>query len=92
MLGTVEFSGPCEAPITFLMVGDIKAPTSPSLNKENWIAFQYVNKLIVKGGGTIDGQGAFAWSFNECNKNTNCPALPIVSIIFLVYFFLYIDS
>ena len=82
MLGTVEFSGPCKGPVTFLMTGDLRAPTGP-LSTEKWIAFRYVNKLILKGGGTLDGQGASAWPFNDCDKNTNCQPLPIVSIIFL---------
>ncbi|XP_022735504.1 exopolygalacturonase-like [Durio zibethinus] len=77
MLGTVEFSGPCKGPITFLMTGDLMAPTGPSFGTEKWIAFRYVNKLIVKGGGTLDGQGASAWPFNDCDKNTNCKSLPI---------------
>ncbi|XVF79290.1 hypothetical protein PTKIN_Ptkin14bG0209600 [Pterospermum kingtungense] len=77
MLGTVEFLGPCIGPITVLMFGDLRAPKGPSLSTENWITFRYVNKLIVKGGGTLDGQGASAWPYNECNKNNNCQTLPI---------------
>ncbi|XVF04475.1 hypothetical protein REPUB_Repub05bG0086100 [Reevesia pubescens] len=76
MLGTIEFVGPCKGPITFLMTGDIKAPTGPYLSTEEWIAFRYLNKLIVKGGGTLDGQGASAWPFNECDKDTHCQSLP----------------
>ena len=91
MLGTVEFSGPCKGPITFLMTGDLRAPTGPSLSTEKWITFQYVNKLIVKGGGTLDGQGASAWPFNDCDKNPNCQSLPIVSMIFSLFLF-YINA
>ncbi|XP_021288415.1 exopolygalacturonase [Herrania umbratica] len=76
MLGTVEFLGPCKGPITFLMTGTVRAPTGP-LSTDGWITFRYVNKLIVKGGGTLDGQGASAWPYNECDKNSNCRSLPI---------------
>ncbi|OMO92658.1 Glycoside hydrolase, family 28 [Corchorus olitorius] len=77
MLGSVEFVGPCKGPIVFLMTGIIRAPAGPSLNTQQWITFRYVNKLIVKGGGTLDGQGASAWPYNTCSKNNNCPTLPI---------------
>ncbi|KAL4310602.1 hypothetical protein GQ457_01G003160 [Hibiscus cannabinus] len=76
MLGAVEFSGPCKSPIIFWLSGTLKAPMGPSTNSDNWIAFQYVDKLLVKGGGTLDGQGPSAWSSNDCQTNTNCQQLP----------------
>ncbi|GMJ05374.1 POLYGALACTURONASE INVOLVED IN EXPANSION2 [Hibiscus trionum] len=76
MLGAVEFSGPCKSPIIFWLRGNLKAPMGPSSGAENWIGFQYVNKLLIKGGGTFDGQGPSAWSSNDCQTNTNCRQLP----------------
>ncbi|XVE63249.1 hypothetical protein DITRI_Ditri07aG0004700 [Diplodiscus trichospermus] len=76
MLGTVEFSGPCKGPITFSMEGDLRAPDGP-MNTDTWIAFRYVDELRVEGGGTLDGQGASAWPYNDCHKNTKCQSLPI---------------
>ncbi|KAK8603206.1 hypothetical protein V6N13_085399 [Hibiscus sabdariffa] len=48
----------------------------PSTNSDNWIGFQYVDKMLIKGGGTLDGQGPSAWSSNDCQTNTNCKQLP----------------
>ncbi|KAE8706140.1 CTC-interacting domain 9 [Hibiscus syriacus] len=76
MLGAVEFSGPCKGPIIFSVNGRLKAPMGASSDAENWIAFQYVNNLVMKGGGTLDGQGPSAWSLNDCQTNPNCKQLP----------------
>ncbi|KAA3456037.1 exopolygalacturonase-like [Gossypium australe] len=77
MVGSVEFAGPCRGPIMFLISGDLKAPIGPYSNVEKWIGFQHVNNLIVKGGGTLDGQGPSAWPYNKCQKTNNCDPLPI---------------
>ncbi|CAH9126965.1 unnamed protein product [Cuscuta epithymum] len=77
-LGSVTFSGPCRAhQMAFLIKGTIKAPTDwPDFDTDTWIAFNYVSKLVVKGGGYLDGQGQYAWSLNDCASNSRCPALP----------------
>jgi len=80
MLKDVNFSGPCNAWMNFRLEGLLKAPIDPnSFATDNWINFKYVNKLTVGGGGTLDGQGAYAWKINDCQKNPNCRALPTVS-------------
>jgi galacturan 1,4-alpha-galacturonidase len=79
-VNSVKFEGPCKGPIAFVIKGVLKAPTDPSkFITENWINFRYLDKLTVSGGGILDGQGKEAWSFNDCNKNSNCVTLPTVS-------------
>ncbi|KAM5586531.1 exopolygalacturonase-like [Rosa sericea] len=73
----VVFSGPCNGPIAFLIMGTLRASTDPStFNSENWINFRYLEQLTVAGGGTLDGQGSFVWPLNNCN-NRPCKTLPI---------------
>ncbi|GMY25568.1 exopolygalacturonase-like [Fagus crenata] len=76
-LNSVTFGGPCKGPIAFVIKGYLKAPTIPSeFFTENWINFRYLDRLTVSGGGILDGQGKEAWSFNDCNTNSNCVTLP----------------
>ncbi|XP_040943776.1 exopolygalacturonase [Gossypium hirsutum] len=51
--------------------------SSSNAKAKTWLGFRYVDNLIMKGGGTLDGQGQSAWPFNQCHKNNNCQALPI---------------
>lgn len=82
MVGSVVFVGPCEGSMAFLIKGTLQAPTEPSLFfTDHWISFRYVDQLVVKGGGYLDGQGSSAWRYNDCFKNPQCKPLPIVSII-----------
>ncbi|KAE8669664.1 hypothetical protein F3Y22_tig00112226pilonHSYRG00082 [Hibiscus syriacus] len=60
----------------FLMTGVLKALPGPSA-VSNWINFRNVSLLLIKGGGTFDGQGPSAWRFNNCHKDPNCRPLPI---------------
>ncbi|KAL5062046.1 hypothetical protein RYX36_023783 [Vicia faba] len=77
MLHEVIFSGPCNAWMNFQIEGTLKAPSDIYLFRtDSWISFRYVNKLNVGGGGTLDGQGAFAWAKNDCQTNRNCRTLP----------------
>ncbi|XP_059309662.1 exopolygalacturonase-like [Lycium ferocissimum] len=77
MLNSLTFQGPCKGSMTFLIKGVLKAPTDPSLfNPNTWIGFLYVSGLVVKGGGYLDGQGASAWPYNDCSKNSHCMSLP----------------
>lgn len=46
-----------------------------------WIEFAWINGLILKGGGVIDGQGAEAWPYNDCPTSSNCDLLPTVCLI-----------
>ncbi|XP_022854937.1 exopolygalacturonase-like [Olea europaea var. sylvestris] len=58
--------------------GTLKAPTEHGkFSTDTWISFWSLDDLTMKGGGYLDGQGKFAWPFNDCSKNSNCEPLPI---------------
>ncbi|CAK9133383.1 unnamed protein product [Ilex paraguariensis] len=86
-LSQVLFEGPCKSSINFQIQGTVKASGDPSAFKANgpglpgWVTFEHVDLLTVSGGGTFDGQGATAWSKNDCQTNSNCAKLPI-SLVF----------
>ncbi|KAI4333398.1 hypothetical protein L6164_018219 [Bauhinia variegata] len=77
-LNHVQFKGPCNGGMEFMIQGTLKAPTDPKLFfvSETWINFQYVSALTIYGGGTLDGQGASAWKDNTCSTNPSCRTLP----------------
>lgn len=82
MVKPVIFSGPCNGTMVFVNMGVIKAPTdTASLDAYQWIKFQYIERLIVTGRGSFDGQGPSAWSYNQCSKSAQCKTLPIVSFL-----------
>ncbi|KAL0306717.1 UNVERIFIED_CONTAM: Exopolygalacturonase [Sesamum radiatum] len=77
LLGSVSFQGPCKGSMTFLIKGTLRATTDPGkFFTDTWIGFRYLVNLTVKGGGYLDGQGAAAWGYNDCNKNPDCKPLP----------------
>ncbi|KAL8512460.1 hypothetical protein ACS0TY_018801 [Phlomoides rotata] len=77
LVETVSFEGPCKFPIALVIRGTLKAPTDPGKFSTNtWIAFRYINRLTVAGGGFLDGTGSAAWKYNDCQSNPNCMALP----------------
>ncbi|KAK7327659.1 hypothetical protein VNO77_21744 [Canavalia gladiata] len=73
-MGVIDLKGPCKAPIEIKVDGTIKAPANPDLlkNAYQWIKFGYLNALTISGRGIFDGQGAVAWTQNDCHKNTKC--------------------
>ncbi|XP_027086563.2 exopolygalacturonase-like [Coffea arabica] len=77
MLHSITFSGPCLGEMTFFIRGTLKAPTIPALFfTDTWIGFHSVDNLTVTGSGYLDGQGASAWHYNDCFKNSQCLPLP----------------
>ncbi|CAA7014708.1 unnamed protein product [Microthlaspi erraticum] len=75
-LGSVEFVGPCQNQIEFVIDGTLLAPSNPrDIKKDTSINFKYINDLYISGTGTLDGQGKQSWPLNDCHKNTNCPKL-----------------
>ncbi|ERN07078.1 hypothetical protein AMTR_s00019p00068350 [Amborella trichopoda] len=75
LVGPVLFKGPC--PGASPMVVQVKASTDMSKYPyDDWIVFQYVDSLVVTGGRTFDGYGAYAWSLNQCPKKAHCKLLP----------------
>jgi len=55
----------------------LQAPKS--LQGDNWITFEHIDRLTLSGEGVFDGQGKAAWKKNDCHKRINCAQLPIVS-------------
>ncbi|ERN07142.1 exopolygalacturonase [Amborella trichopoda] len=79
LVGPVLFKGPCPnaSPVVVQVKGKVKASTDMSkYPSDDWIVFQYVDGLLLTGGGTFDGQGASAWSLNQCPKKAHCKLLP----------------
>lgn len=79
-LERVILYGPCKAPIEIRIEGTLKGPSAPKqfLGLDNWINFGYMDGFTLSGNGTIDGQGASAWPYNDCSTNSNCKKIPIV--------------
>lgn len=79
MVGPLTFQGPCKAPVSVQVQGNLLAPTDLNIFKSytGWIGFQNIDRLMVSGAGTFDGQGSFAWSQNNCAKTGTCNSMPI---------------
>ncbi|CAH1429888.1 unnamed protein product [Lactuca virosa] len=77
-LDSVVFVGPCKGPVDFVIRGLLEASTDPSeFFVDHWIAFKYVDQLVVRGGGYLFGNGRSAWQFNDCATNSRCKPLPV---------------
>ncbi|KAF5951054.1 hypothetical protein HYC85_013047, partial [Camellia sinensis] len=76
LLTPITFGGFCSSnTITVQVEGNIVAPSSLSqwpkfVGLSKWISFQFVNGLIINGGGQINGQGSIWWNAPVCNHNT----------------------
>ncbi|OVA06570.1 Glycoside hydrolase [Macleaya cordata] len=78
LVGPISFIGPCRGVMVFKVQGVIRAPYGlAKVDEDSWIKFQYIDGLKIGGAGTFDGQGASAWPYNECSKNTQCRTLPV---------------
>ncbi|KAG9440430.1 hypothetical protein H6P81_020595 [Aristolochia fimbriata] len=76
LIGPVVLKGPCKGFMTLQVKGSVKAPDLNKFNTEGWIEFQYIDGLMITGGGRFDGQGARAWQHNHCTDNQKCKPLP----------------
>ncbi|KAK6125180.1 hypothetical protein DH2020_041081 [Rehmannia glutinosa] len=80
LLNPLTFNGPCKSSRIYMLVsGKIIAPVKAAWSgkqRHAWIIFSYVNGLIVKGKGVIDGQGPSWWPakpcFNDPANGVNC--------------------
>ncbi|CAM8929444.1 hypothetical protein QQ045_023093 [Rhodiola kirilowii] len=68
--------GPCMAKrIAFLLKGTLKAYPG-TYGQVDFVTFRYIDGLVVKGGGTLDGQGQTTWHHNNCRTNSGCGPFP----------------
>ncbi|GFP89698.1 polygalacturonase [Phtheirospermum japonicum] len=80
LLKPIRFSGPCTSDITVQISGNIIASddrSDYSKDLSHWLVFDSVQNLIVKGGGSINGNGNIWWQ-NSCkiNKANPCTEAP----------------
>ncbi|KAK1288901.1 hypothetical protein QJS10_CPB19g00136 [Acorus calamus] len=76
-VGPVTFKRPCKGPMVVQLQGVLKAsPNLADYDSDNWVVFQYIDGLVITGGGTFDGQGASAWPHNQCPNSQKCKLLP----------------
>ncbi|KAL3625538.1 Polygalacturonase 1 [Castilleja foliolosa] len=80
LLKPFRFLGPCKSHVTIEISGTIIASADRShynKDKRHWLIIDRVKNLVVKGGGTIDGNGKIWWQ-NSCkiNKAKPCTKAP----------------
>ncbi|CAN0889039.1 unnamed protein product [Linum grandiflorum] len=56
MCDAVEFSGPCDGAMAFIMKG-LLTPPDKLTGSHNWISFRYINNFMLSGHGTFDARG-----------------------------------
>ncbi|XP_068642021.1 exopolygalacturonase-like [Aristolochia californica] len=76
LVGPVVLKGPCKSPMVLQVKGMVKAPDLNKFTSDGWIDFQYIDGLMITGGGKFDGQGARAWPHNKCSNGQKCQPLP----------------
>ncbi|XP_058073504.1 polygalacturonase-like isoform X2 [Magnolia sinica] len=81
LLKPITFSGPCKSLIKVMIYGTIQASTNRSdwdgSNQRYWLRFQKITKLLVEGGGTIDGNGEIWWKYScKIDKSQPCKDAP----------------
>ncbi|KAK4761839.1 hypothetical protein SAY87_029723 [Trapa incisa] len=75
MVTSAVFDGPCKGLIEFRVDGVIKA-SAGIVDDDKWVAFRYIDGLVITGEGTFDGFGESAWNLNDCKMNSQCTHLP----------------
>lgn len=80
LVNPIKFEGPCNGIMEVQLSGVVKAqPDINVFNREGhkeWITFDHVDRLLITGSGTFDGQGSYAWQHNTCSKKKDCSLLP----------------
>ncbi|KAI0516411.1 hypothetical protein KFK09_009086 [Dendrobium nobile] len=77
LLKPVNFYGPCKSIVTVMIMGAIEASSNRSDwdddgTTAHWILFSNIQNLIIRGGGTIIGNGEIWWK-NSCKINAKLP-------------------
>ncbi|CAL9064660.1 unnamed protein product [Musa banksii] len=85
ILKPVAFSGPCRAHMTVMIKGTLEASSNRSDwnvdNIRHWILFDGIRNLMVRGGGTVDGNGHVWWQ-HSCKRNTSLPCIDAPTALF----------
>nr|XP_018680727.1 PREDICTED: polygalacturonase-like isoform X2 [Musa acuminata subsp. malaccensis] len=85
ILKPVAFSGPCRAHMTVMIKGTLEASSNRSDwnvdNIRHWILFDGIRNLVVRGGGTVDGNGHVWWQ-HSCKRNTSLPCIDAPTALF----------
>ncbi|KAI8522642.1 hypothetical protein RHMOL_Rhmol13G0012000 [Rhododendron molle] len=82
--GEVFFQGPCSSsPITVEMQGTIMAQTDLTLYSNGvWFTVENFDGLVMRGGGTFNGQGEQAWPKDSCGNKATCNNNLAPSLVF----------
>ncbi|XP_031489184.1 probable polygalacturonase At1g80170 [Nymphaea colorata] len=84
VVGPIDFPGGCSSKVSLLIYGKIVAPEEPGLwegwNPRRWLYFHGVDRLTIKGGGTINGRGSKWWD-RSCKINSSNPCEPAPTAI-----------
>ncbi|XP_050369032.1 exopolygalacturonase-like [Argentina anserina] len=78
LVNPLVIKGSCKGPMELQIQGTLLASREKqySVDIDHWILFQYIDSFVISGGGTLDGQGAASWPYNDCSRNTHCKPLP----------------
>lgn len=77
--GEVVFQGPCNAtkPLVIEIQGTVLGDPDLSLySSMAWIMIEYVDGVILNGGGTLDGQGQAVWKYKVKGSSGAGDSLP----------------
>ncbi|KAL8498106.1 hypothetical protein ACS0TY_021438 [Phlomoides rotata] len=69
-----DFEGPCVGKTLFNIDGTLIASSSNDPSLDSWLTFRKLDGLTFSGTGTLDGNGASAWS--RCKSSQNCGNRP----------------
>ena len=84
LLGSATFSGQCtNKAISIDIDGTLVAPSDYSVigNKGNWLLFEHVDGVSIRGG-VLDAQGTALWDCKNSGKG-NCPSGATVRFIYI---------
>lgn len=77
LVSSGDFKGPCKGTTKFRIDGTLVASSGFGGNKDFWLIFNKVDRLIFFGTGTLNGNGASTWA--GCKVSKNCDNRPTVS-------------
>jgi len=85
LLKLVTLHGPCRSSVTLTVKGTLVASPNRAdwsdRDRRLWIVFRSVHKLIVNGGGTIDGNGNKWWPHSCKINKALVSVVPILHMI-----------